>query len=89
MVKAGGSRWQTAYLELMDLLDTPEIDEEQAVALAKQAVDTENAIKLEQKRLLIRLRNLLIPEQVAALRNLRAKGAASTGTCSRLSLCTR
>ena len=70
-----GKRWemQTAYFELMEVLDAAEIDEDKAVALARQAVDTENEIKLEQMRLLIRLRNLLTPEQVTALRAKRAE----------------
>lgn len=59
---------QSAYFELLEVLDEPEIDEERALALTRRAVDTENEIKLEQVRLLIRLRNLLEPEQVAYLR---------------------
>ena len=69
-----GKSWdmQSAYFELMEVLDEPQIDEDRAIALAKQAVDTENEIKLEQMRLLIRLRNLLTPEQVAVLQAKRA-----------------
>ena len=69
-----GRTWemQSAYFELMEVLDQPPVDEERAIALAKQAVDTENEIKLEQMRLLIRLRNLLTPEQVAILQEKRA-----------------
>ncbi|MEM8769332.1 MAG: hypothetical protein AAGE43_17975 [Pseudomonadota bacterium] len=70
-----GRTWemQSAYFELMEVLDEPMVDEERAIALAKQAVDTENEIKLEQMRLLIRLRNLLTPEQVAILQEKRAE----------------
>jgi len=70
-----GKSWamQSAYFELMEVLDESEIDEDRAIALAKQAVDTENEIKLEQMRLLIRLRNLLTPEQVATLQERRAE----------------
>jgi Spy/CpxP family protein refolding chaperone len=59
---------QSSYFELMEQLDEVKVDEEAALALAKQAVDTENEIKLEQMRLLIRLRNLLEPQQIAFLR---------------------
>lgn len=70
-----GKSWtmQSVYFELMEVLDEPRIDEDRAIALAKQAVDTENEIKLEQMRLLIRLRNLLTPEQVAVLQERRAE----------------
>ena len=61
-------RMQSAYFDLMALLDEPAIDEAAALALAKQAVDTENEIKLEQMRLLIRLRNLLTADQITLLR---------------------
>ena len=76
-----GRRWemQTAYFELMEVLDEPEVDEARALALAEKAVDTENEIKLEQLRLLIRLRNLLTPEQVATLRALREQAANARG----------
>ena len=70
-----GKTWemQSAYFELMEVLDEAQIDEDRAIALARQAVDTENEIKLEQMRLLIRLRNLLTPEQVAVLQARRAE----------------
>ena len=76
-----GRRWemQSAYFDLLETLDEEQIDEERALALAKQAVDTENAIKLEQMRLLIRLRNLLTPEQVATLRARRAETTGRSG----------
>ena len=70
-----GKSWdmQSAYFELMEVLDEAQIDEDRAIALAKQAVATENEIKLEQMRLLIRLRNLLTPDQVAVLQARRAE----------------
>jgi len=70
-----GRTWemQSAYFDLMEVLDEPVVDEERAIALAKQAVDSETEIKLEQMRLLIRLRNLLTPEQVAVLQAKRAE----------------
>ena len=73
-----GKSWamQSAYFELIEVLDAAEIDEDRAMELAKQAVDTENEIKLEQMRLLIRLRNLLTPDQVAVLQERRAEALA-------------
>ncbi len=76
-----GHQWemQTAYFELIEVLDETDIDEDRAIALAKKAVDTENEIKLEQMRLLIRLRNLLTPEQVTLLQARRAEQLANLG----------
>jgi len=65
---------QSAYFELIEVLDQPTIDEARATALAKRAIDTENQIKVEQLRLLIRLRNLLSAEQIAYLRARLAEG---------------
>ncbi|MEQ8857608.1 MAG: hypothetical protein RIC56_03085 [Pseudomonadales bacterium] len=61
-------RMQSAYFDLIEVLDQPRIDEQRALDLVRQAVDTENEIKVAQVRLLIRLRNLLEPEQVTFLR---------------------
>lgn len=68
-----GKTWemQSAYFELMEVLDEAVVDEEQAIGLARQAVNAENEIKLEQMRLLIRLRNLLTPEQLEILQAIR------------------
>ena len=59
---------QSTYFELQDALDEDVIDEDRALGLVKAAVDAENEIKQEQIRLLIRVRNLLEPEQIAYLR---------------------
>jgi Spy/CpxP family protein refolding chaperone len=59
---------QSDYFALIDALDQSRIDEDEAIRLVKSAVDAENAIKVEQVRLLIRLRNLLTAEQVEFLR---------------------
>jgi len=67
---------QSSFFELLEVLDQPKIDEEEALRLADAAVGTENLIKLEQMRLLIRVRNLLTPAQVAQLRELRDDGKA-------------
>lgn len=65
---------QSAYFELIEVLDQPTIDEGRATSLAKRAIDTENEIKVEQLRLLIRLRNLLRAEQITYLRARLAEG---------------
>jgi Spy/CpxP family protein refolding chaperone len=65
---------QSAYFELIEVLDQPTVDEARATALAKRAIDTENEIKVEQLRLLIRLRNLLSAEQITYLRARLAEG---------------
>jgi Spy/CpxP family protein refolding chaperone len=71
-----GKQWemQSAYFELIDVLDQPTIDETRATALAKRAIDIENEIKVEQLRLLIRMRNLLSSEQIVYLRARLADG---------------
>jgi Spy/CpxP family protein refolding chaperone len=71
-----GKQWemQSTYFELLDVLDQPTIDEARATALAKRAIDTENEIKIEQLRLLIRLRNMLDAKQIDYLRARLAEG---------------
>ena len=70
------SQWQmqSAYFDLMEKLDEVVVDEDAAIALAAIAVATENEIKLQQMRLLIRLRNLLEPRQIEFLRAQLANG---------------
>lgn len=65
---------QSAYFDLIEALDQPKIDEKTALDLVATAVTTENEIKLAQVRFLIRLRNLLEPEQIAYLRQKRDEG---------------
>lgn len=69
---------QSDYFALIEALDETMIDEAVAIKLAKSAVDAENAIKIEQIRLLIRLRNLLTPEQVDFLRTRLDEGWSDT-----------
>jgi Spy/CpxP family protein refolding chaperone len=65
---------QSTYFELLEALDAPTIDEAKATALARSAIDIENDIKIEQLRLLIRLRNLLNAKQIDYLRARLAEG---------------
>ncbi len=76
-----GKQWemQSAYFDLLEVLDQSKVDEARAIELAKRAVDTENQIKLEQMRLLIRLRNLLTDAQVQFLRARLADGWTKKG----------
>ena len=67
-------RMQSAFFDLVAELDEPKINEEKALKLAEQAVDTENEIKLGQMRFLIRLRNLLNEDQILILRARRSAG---------------
>ncbi len=71
-----GKQWQmqSTYLDLLEALDQPQVDESRALELASRAIDTENEIKIEQMRLLIRLRNLLTDTQVQFLRARLAEG---------------
>ena len=59
---------QSDYFALIEALDQTRIDEEEAIALVQSAIAAENAIKVEQVRLLVRLRNLLSPQQIEFLR---------------------
>lgn len=69
---------QSDYFALVKALDKTKIDEDVAIKLARSAVDAENAIKIEQIRLLIRLRNLLTPAQVDFLRQQLDEGWSDT-----------
>lgn len=71
-----GKQWQmqSTYLDLLEALNQPQVDESRALELASHAIATENEIKIEQMRLLIRLRNLLTDTQVQFLRARLAEG---------------
>lgn len=65
---------QSTYFELIEQLEAAQIDEDTTLRLVRSAIDTENDIKVEQVRLLIRLRNLLNPEQLKFLKGKIADG---------------
>lgn len=71
-----GKQWemQTAFTDLLEQLDQNPIDEQRALDLTKRAVDIENQIKVEQLRMLIRVRNMLTDPQVEFLRARLAAG---------------
>lgn len=58
-------------LELMDLLNQPKVDEAQALAMVEQVLRIEYEVKRRQTTLLVRIKNVLTPEQQARLRELR------------------
>ena len=64
---------QEAYFGLLAALDEETIDEKTAVDLAARAVGIENEIKVEQVRLLVRVRNLLDSQQIEELREIMAQ----------------
>lgn len=67
-------RMQAAYFDLIDELDAAKIDEDKTIGLLSTAMSTENEIKQEQIRFLIRLRNLLDAEQIERLREELQRG---------------
>ena len=71
-----GKQWemQTTFVDLLEVLDQNPIDEQRALDLAKHAIDVENQIKVEQLRMLIRLRSILTDSQVSYLRGRLAAG---------------
>ena len=66
-----GLRWD--MMSTMDavtaLLDEATVDEDGVAAQVEALLKLENAVKLEQIRMLIRIRNVLTPEQVSYLRS--------------------
>ena len=70
---------QSAYFDLIEALDEDKIDEEHTIGLVDTAVGTENQIKLEQIRFLIRIRNMLNDEQIAFLREKIDEGWTESG----------
>ena len=57
--------------QLNDQLEAPRVDEGAALALASQAMDLEKQIKAAHMSLLIRVKNLLTPEQQEKAKALR------------------
>jgi Spy/CpxP family protein refolding chaperone len=71
-----GKQWemQSAFADLLEALDRNPIEEQRTLDLAKHAIDVENQIKVEQLRMLIRLRSVLTDTQVDYLRGRLAAG---------------
>lgn len=58
-------------LDLVELLGQPRVDEARVQAKMDQVLKIENEVKKQQATLLIRIKNVLTPEQQARLRELR------------------
>ena len=71
-----GKQWemQTTFADLLEQLDQNPIGEQRALDLARHAIDVENQIKVEQLRMLVRVRNMLTDSQVEFLRARLAAG---------------
>jgi len=65
--------------KLREALAAPKIDEEKASALADRLMTLESRIKKRHLALMIRIKNILTPEQQTQLRELREKSRASRG----------
>ena len=65
-------RWDmVAFVdELTALLDAQSVDEAAVTANARELMALENDVKLEQLRMLVRIRNVLTAEQLAYLKSL-------------------
>jgi len=64
-------------LDLVELLGQPRVDETRLVAKMDQVLSIENEVKKKQAVLLVRIKNVLTPDQQARLRQLRS--AEGTG----------
>jgi len=62
-------------LDLVDLLNQSRVDEAKVVAKMDQVLKIENEVKKKQATLLVRIKNVLTPEQQARLRELRSAEA--------------
>jgi Spy/CpxP family protein refolding chaperone len=71
------TEWQWKLQDEMEKLVTivkqPRVDEQQALAQLEKVLATEREIKRVQVTLLVRIKNMLTPEQQAKLEELRSK----------------
>jgi len=67
-------------LELTDLLEGTRVDEAKALAKIDQVLRIENEVKKRQAIFVIRVKNILTPEQQAKLRAIRDATAKEDGT---------
>jgi Spy/CpxP family protein refolding chaperone len=65
--------------KLRAALDMPRVDEDKASALADRLMSLETRIKKRHLALMIRIKNILTPEQQSRLRELREQAAARRG----------
>ena len=67
-------------LELQEQVEAPRVDEAKALAMVDQVLKIENEVKKRQVTLIVRVKNLLTPEQQAKLRALRDASPRAGGT---------
>lgn len=67
-------------LELTELLEGTHIDEAKALAKIEQVLRIENEVKKRQAIFVIRVKNILTPEQQAKLREIRERETKDGGT---------
>jgi len=58
---------------LIELLEQPRVNDGQVVPLLNRVLDKEQEVKVTQTLMLIRIKNVLTPEQQATLRDLRGR----------------
>lgn len=58
-------------LELQEQMEAPRVDEAKALTMVDHVLKIENEVKKRQVMLIVRVKNLLMPEQQAKLRALR------------------
>jgi Spy/CpxP family protein refolding chaperone len=66
-------------LELIELLNQPKVDEARVLAKTEQVLRIENEVKKRQTALLVRIKNMLTPEQQSKLRELRKAESKGDG----------
>ena len=69
--------------KLRAALDAPRVDEDKASALADRLMSLETRIKKRHLALMIRIKNILTPEQQSLLRELRQQGGGRRGNPGR------
>jgi Spy/CpxP family protein refolding chaperone len=69
-------------MELVELLGQTKVDEARVLAKTDQVLRIENEVKKRQTALLVRIKNILTPEQQAKLRELRKANRNDVGSAS-------
>jgi len=67
-------------MDLLELVDQPQVDEAAAIAKADRVLKIENEVKKLQMSLLIRIKNVLTKEQQARLRAIRDGASGNPGS---------
>lgn len=66
-------------MELYEVVEPPRVDENKALALVEQVLKIENEVKKRQVMLIVRIKNLLTPEQQMKLYAIRDAAARKGG----------